>query len=211
MTGKNLFSCSLMNGLWDKIQKKPILNDNYFCTTDLIRVHPNTIVKVSGTAFNPEASGNVFFYDKDKKYLGDNMQVWVLNKAKIPSNAHYMTFHFGVSYLYDINGTVQIEIVDDVSSPTTAYKLHKTSILSCNEDVTLRNVGEVQDELNVMTGEVVERIGEIVFNGGDKYTWIKPFVIPRKYGAKDISDFYKKYGYDKTLALIKEGIKYIKQ
>ena len=44
-----------------------------------------------------------------------------------------------------------------------------------------------------------------------KYTWIKPFIIPRKYGAKDISDFYKKYGYDKTLALIKEGIKYIKQ
>ena len=44
-----------------------------------------------------------------------------------------------------------------------------------------------------------------------KYTWIKPFIIPRKYEAKDISDFYKKYGYDKTLALIKEGIKYIKQ
>ena len=44
-----------------------------------------------------------------------------------------------------------------------------------------------------------------------KYNWIKPFIIPRKYGAKDISDFYKKYGYDKTIALIKEGIKYLKQ
>lgn len=44
-----------------------------------------------------------------------------------------------------------------------------------------------------------------------KYTWIKPFIIPRKYKAKDISDFYKKYGYAKTIALIKEGIKYIKQ
>ena len=44
-----------------------------------------------------------------------------------------------------------------------------------------------------------------------KYTRIKPFIIPRKYKAKDISDFYKKYGYTETLALIKEGIKYIKQ
>lgn len=132
--GKNLFSCSLMMGLWDKTQKKPILNDNYFCTTDLIRVHPNTRVKVSGTAFNPNASGNVIFYGKDKNYLGDDMQVWVLNKAKIPSNAYYMAFHFGVSNLYDIEGTVQIEVVDDVSSPTTAYEPYKSNILSCNGD-----------------------------------------------------------------------------
>lgn len=164
--GKNLFSCSLMMGLWDKTQKKPILNDNYFCTTDLIRVHPNTIVKVSGTAFNHEASGNVIFYDKDKKYLGDNMQVWVLNKAKIPSNAHYMAFHFGVSYLYDINGTVQIEIVDDVSSPTTAYEPYKTSILSLPEEVILRNLPSgVCDTFNTITSIYTKRIGEVVLDG----------------------------------------------
>ena len=166
--GKNLFSCSLMMGLWDKIQKKTILNNNFFCTTDLIRVHPNTRIKVSGTAFNPEANGNVFFYDKDKNYLGDDTQVWILNKAKIPSNAHYMAFHFGVSYLYDINGTVQIEIVDDVSSPTTAYEPYKSSILSLPEEVVLRSLPDgTCDTLNVETGEYVQKIGERSYQNGD--------------------------------------------
>lgn len=44
-----------------------------------------------------------------------------------------------------------------------------------------------------------------------KYDWIIPMIIPRKYGAKDISDFYKRYGRTQTLELIKEGIKYIQQ
>ncbi len=35
-------------------------------------------------------------------------------------------------------------------------------------------------------------------------------MIPRKYEAKDISDFYKKYGKNKTVELIKESIKRIK-
>ena len=44
-----------------------------------------------------------------------------------------------------------------------------------------------------------------------KYDWIIPMIIPRKYKAKDISDFYKMYGREKTILLIKEGIKYLKQ
>ena len=36
-------------------------------------------------------------------------------------------------------------------------------------------------------------------------------IIPLKYNAKDISDFYKAYGRDKTIELIKEGIIYLKQ
>ena len=33
------------------------------------------------------------------------------------------------------------------------------------------------------------------------------FWIPRKYGAKDISDFYKMFGKDKTIEFIKDSIK----
>jgi hypothetical protein len=36
-------------------------------------------------------------------------------------------------------------------------------------------------------------------------------MIPRKYEAKDISDFYQKYGRSKTISLIKESINYIKR
>lgn len=45
--------------------------------------------------------------------------------------------------------------------------MNKTSILSCNEDVTLRGIGDIQDELNLLTGELTQRIGEIVLDGSE--------------------------------------------
>ena len=44
-----------------------------------------------------------------------------------------------------------------------------------------------------------------------KYDFLIPCIIPRKYGAKDISDFYKKYGRESTIEFIKKSIKYIKE
>lgn len=44
-----------------------------------------------------------------------------------------------------------------------------------------------------------------------KYNFLIPCIIPRKYSAKDISDFYKKYGRKLTIEFIKESIKYIKE
>lgn len=43
----------------------------------------------------------------------------------------------------------------------------KTNILMVNEDVTLRGIGDVQDTLDCLTGEVTERIGEIVLDGSE--------------------------------------------
>ena len=41
----------------------------------------------------------------------------------------------------------------------------KTNILTVNEPVELRGIGEVKDELNSLTGEYVRRIGEVVLDG----------------------------------------------
>lgn len=41
-----------------------------------------------------------------------------------------------------------------------------------------------------------------------KDTGLICLMIPRSYGAKDISDFHKKYGHKKTLELIQEGVNY---
>ena len=53
-------------------------------------------------------------------------------------------------------------------SVKTSYEPHKTNILTVNEDVKLRGIGDVQDTLDLMTGEVTERIGEIVLDGSQK-------------------------------------------
>lgn len=47
----------------------------------------------------------------------------------------------------------------------------KSSILSCNEEVELRGIGGVKDELNLITGGLTERIGEVVFDGSDDEKW----------------------------------------
>ena len=45
----------------------------------------------------------------------------------------------------------------------------KTNILTCNEDVVLCGIGDVKSELNLLTGELTQRIGEVVLDGSE--TW----------------------------------------
>ena len=47
----------------------------------------------------------------------------------------------------------------------------KSNVLTVNEDVTLRAVDGVQDTLDLMTGEVTKRIGEIVLDGSEDEQW----------------------------------------
>lgn len=53
----------------------------------------------------------------------------------------------------------------------TSYEPYKTSILSCNEDVTLCGIGNVKDELDCKTGEVTQRVGKLVLDGSSDEDW----------------------------------------
>ena len=55
------------------------------------------------------------------------------------------------------------------SSSATPYEPYKTNILSTSEDVELRGIGDVKDELDCLTGEVVKRIEETVLNGSENW------------------------------------------
>ena len=55
------------------------------------------------------------------------------------------------------------------ASSATAYEPYKTNILMVNEDVTLRGIGDVQDTLDCLTGEVTERIGEYTIDGNENW------------------------------------------
>lgn len=57
------------------------------------------------------------------------------------------------------------EIQLEENTQATTYEPYKTNILSCNEEVTLRGIGEVKDELNCLTGEVVENTIKLTFSG----------------------------------------------
>lgn len=90
-------------------------------------------------------------------------------------------------YVTDMSGGINrikfSNIQLEESSNRTAYEPYKSSILSCNEDVTLRGIGDTQDELDCLTGEVIERIGEIVLDGSEDWNLVKSLTNSTMFGA----------------------------
>ena len=98
----------------------------------------------------------------------------------------------------------------DANSNATSYEPYQSNILTVNEEVELRGIGDVKDELNLLTGELTQRIGEIVLNGSDDETWQdfvnkqsdntvafslpKTFIQFRANTSSVVSDKYKFYG-----------------
>ena len=60
---------------------------------------------------------------------------------------------------------VQIE----KGSAATPYEPYKSNILTVNEEVELRGIGDVKDTLDCLTGELTQRIGEVVLDGSEDW------------------------------------------
>lgn len=96
---------------------------------------------------------------------GDHHYQWI----KTPK-----TFTFPNNFIGDVvlcvcannTGTPQSNTVTvkniqlELGSVATSYEPHKSNILTVNEDVTLRSNGDICDELNLLTGQLTQRIGE---------------------------------------------------
>lgn len=54
-------------------------------------------------------------------------------------------------------------------STATSYEPHKSNILTVNEPVELRGIGDVKDTLDCLTGEVTQRIGEYTIDGNENW------------------------------------------
>ena len=54
---------------------------------------------------------------------------------------------------------------------TTNADATKTNILTVNEPVELCGIGDVKDELNLLTGELTQHIREVVLDGSDDESW----------------------------------------
>ena len=100
---------------------------------------------------------NVRWYDDNKTFLGSH--------ADPTKQDYFNKIKYARFVLYKPKDTIcniQIEHGTSFSS----YEPYKTNILSCNEEVELRGIGDVKDTLNCLTGELTQRIGEIVLDGG---------------------------------------------
>lgn len=158
-TGKNLFnSNNTMDGYGFSVGEV-IVKDTFFIS-DYIEVKPNLSYIISASD-NSVVGRRVNFYDKDKNFVEtcrcENLIITVPNNNKI--------FYIRTNADLSIKSSYQIE----QGTVATSYEPYKTNILTVNEPIELRGIGDVQDTLDCLTGELTQRIGEVVLNGSENW------------------------------------------
>lgn len=66
-----------------------------------------------------------------------------------------------------VNGSAKFQLEKGIIS--SSFEEHKSNILSTSSDLELRGIGEVKDELNLLTGELTQHIEEVVLDGSENW------------------------------------------
>lgn len=149
ITGKNLFDGKFTK--YEGIYGYYYLNNGtYTCSiTD-----NDTSVDVSNLSFGVrDKDGIIWFFDEGTMY----------NTKRTITNGKLIFYPNTEGTFNKIKQRYHIQIEE--GTVATPYKPYKSNILSCNEEITLRGIGDVKDTLDGNTGELTQRIGEIVLDG----------------------------------------------
>ena len=149
-TGKNLFDKS-------KVKYNTIIHpegqeeaNNLYMSSDFINVEPNE-------NYISNNMGVIFYYDKNRNFIDKIDNSILPQKFTTPNDCKYIRVRCWEQYdnLEKQKEIVELEQIEQ-GSTATSYEPYQSNILTVNEDVTLRGIGDVKDELNLMTGEVIE-------------------------------------------------------
>lgn len=193
-TGKNLFDAEadiLTYGAINYVQNAQYLilnNDNTRVTlkqNNLIKVKPNSTLTLScDSRFKvviqeyDENDIRTMASDKGWQTNGYHTLTVGANTKKVNiyfakqgsnSNTNITSEEFKI-----LKNSIQFE----ENSTATSYEPYKSNILSTPEDLELRGIGDVRDTLDCLTGEVVERVSEVIFDGSDDEEWSRVSVAP---------------------------------
>ena len=137
-------------------------------------IRSKNFTPINGTPFvfsRTDSTGSLAmrYYDINKNYLGaGDGGMGTGQTSRIctpPTNARYVKFK---DMTVNLSQKVQIEY----NTSATTYEEHKSSILSLSEEIVLRSLPNgVCDTLNVVTGEYTQRIGDLIANGDDTYSY----------------------------------------
>lgn len=163
-TGKNL--CGRMeSGSLTQTEGMPGEHPGRIRTVDYIKIDSSYWVSTETSAVL-----GLRYYDNNKKciaYPTITMSANTpVNITNIPSGSKYLKF--AVVDITDVNYKIYLT---KEKHTTGEYEPFKSNILSCNEEVELCGIGDVRDELNLLTGEVINNTKDI--NLKDLYAnWI---------------------------------------
>ena len=167
-TGKNLFDGNLEYGSFDWSTGLKIENSNIIRSVNPIKINSSNICLTSATGDIRDIQ-YVFQYDNSMNFI--SYVTNVNGKISLDTNTKYIHIRTQTN---GSDGYVLRELNDyqfqlEEGSTATTYESFKSNILTVNEEVELRKVGDVQDELNLSTGELTQRIGEIVLDGSENW------------------------------------------
>ena len=162
-TGKNLLNPNILERgyLVDGVPSNGGYQE-YFRSNRMINVSALVgkkiyfVAKYDGVAI---IGTRIVFYDSNKNYLSVSIDAGI-----VPDNAKFVKV-----FAKTTENPVNFEKVECCLSTINTYEPYKSNILSCNEEVTLRGIGEVKDTLDGNTGELTQRIGEVVLDGSENW------------------------------------------
>ena len=178
-TGKNLFDeetfFSNENCGFKKTENGFTTTDVFFASTFYpLQLKPNTTYSLGVTSSNPGGtlitiktgginvttnnSGNLSPFTTD-----DTGIIEIRGGASGAGNIGL----YNIQHMWIVEGNVKGE-----------YEPYKSNSLTVNEPVELRGIGDVKDELNLITGELLQRTEEIMLNGGSKVNTYSHSIIP---------------------------------
>ena len=174
-TGKNLFNIEDNTHVLAKLE-----NGNYksipFKNFNLPKFKEKTSYTLSFSVSK--------FYDESLQFPeiiytdGTNLRSYRANQTFNGNPAYILTSDPNktishIAFSYGTNN-ITLEFVHfqiEEGSKSTTYEPYKSNILTANEPVELRGIGDARDTLDCLTGEVVQNIGEVVLDGSEE--WIK--------------------------------------
>ena len=186
-TGKNLLPCktiynnSSFSGLTVNTENNRVrvsgtatgicdiefFNINTMSDDEYIKVKPNTKYILSATLHSGSISGNLNI--ACKSITDDGTIRWLGSTFTTNSNESKVNrIRIAVPLGFVFNDAV-ISLQLEESTVATSYEPYKSNILTVNEEVELRQVGTLQDELNLLTGSLTKRVGKIVLNGTENW------------------------------------------
>ena len=167
-TGKNLFDISkgfYLDKTYDTSTLQPTGNGGLISNDSIVvndSIEYLTVTRKSGS----KTYLGLHCYDSDmnlnhiKHYYKDEVIVDIPKETKFVK----VVIPFYIDVLNANSCNFMVEVGQESS---TTYEPYKTNILTVNDDVTLRGIGKVQDTLDCLTGQVTERIGEVVLDGSE--------------------------------------------
>ena len=158
VVGKNWCSCS------NSIFMPTVASAWYFSNGERQTKYGNNLTRdVGGEWFYLSGGIYTFSYAEETTQGFQLIKEFESKKYSISNNSNRSIEEgwYTVRIKSPSDSLVEIKLIDlqiEQGSTATYYEEHKSNILSCNEEVILRSKSDIYDELNALTGQLIQRI-----------------------------------------------------